>query len=153
MDFSKIILKLLEEALEGSPNLFLIDLKIGVNNDVKIILDSDNEVPLKDCIKISRAIEYQIDREVYDFSLEVSSAGVGSTLKKTRQYIKNIGRNLEVIINDSSIIKGKLTNANENDFTLEWKQKEPKPIGKGKIMVIKNKTLYYNEIVSSKVVV
>jgi ribosome maturation factor RimP len=38
-------------------------------------------------------------------------------------------------------------------FSLKWKQREPKPIGKGKVTVEKQKTLSYDTIVSAKVII
>ena len=50
-------------------------------------------------------------------------------------------------------LEGVLTAATETDFTLEWKQREPKPVGKGKQTVIKKEILSYQEIKSAKVLV
>jgi ribosome maturation factor RimP len=94
-----------------------------------------------------------LDREVHDFSLEVASAGVGSPLQKTRQYLKNKGRKLRVEREAMPTLEGMLIDSNEYGFTLQWKQREPKPIGKGKITVTKIKTLSFNEIISAKVLV
>ena len=104
-------------------------------------------------MNISRAIEHNLDREEYDFSLEVASAGVGSPLLNSRQYIKNIGRKLRVDLSEASTLEGTLTAASNEAFTLEWKQREAKPVGKGKITVTKQKTLSYDEISISKVLV
>ena len=66
--------------------------------------------------------------EELDFSLEVTSAGATSPLINNRQYKKNIGRLLEVkTVSDN--IEGKLTSVTDDDITLEWKAREPKPIG------------------------
>ena len=144
---------LLEKILEENSSLFLIDLKIGVNNNIKVILDDDNEISLNDCVKISRAIEHNLDREVEDFSLEVTSAGVGEPLCNRRQYKKNIGRKLKVEIPLGNSFQGILVESKENDFTIKWKQRELKPVGKGKITVEKKKTFSYLEIINAKVLV
>ena len=88
MNLRSKVESLLEKVLVENPSLFLIDLKIGLDNNIKVILDDDNEISLNDCIKISRAIEHNLDREVEDFSLEVTSAGVGEPLCNRRQYKK-----------------------------------------------------------------
>ena len=72
---------LLSEILDENPSLFLIELKVGIDNTISIILDGDNGVTLNDCIKISRFIEHHLDRDDEDFSLEVTSSGVGNPLK------------------------------------------------------------------------
>ena len=116
-------------------------------------MDGDKEVNVKDCINISRAIEGALDRDEHDFSLEVASAGVGSPLKFPRQYHKNIGRKLEVISKAGLKYEGALTKVETDAIQLEWKQREPKPIGKGKVTVTKNKTLLFDEINQTRVMV
>jgi ribosome maturation factor RimP len=153
MNFRSKVETLLEASLEENSSLFLISLKIGSDNNIQITLDGDEGVTLKDCMNVSRAIEHNIDREEHDFSLEVASAGVGSPLLNSRQYIKNMGRKLRVELADVSTLEGILTAADDQEFTLEWKQREPKPVGKGKVTVTKQKTLSYNEINIAKVLV
>ena len=153
MNFRSKVESLLEAALEEDQSLFLIDLKIGSDNSIHITLDGDQGVTLKDCMNVSRAIEHNLDREEYDFSLEVASAGVGSPLLNSRQYIKNIGRKLRVESMEVSTIEGTLTAADNQAFTLEWKQREAKPVGKGKVTVTKQKTLSYDQISIAKVLV
>ena len=153
MNLRSKIKSLLEQALEENPSLFLIDLKISLENNIKVVLDGDDEVSLSDCIKISRVIEHNLDREVVDFSLEVTSAGVGEPLFNRRQYLKNIGRKLKVEIPAGNSFQGTLVESKEKDFTIRWEQREFKPIGKGKITVEKMKTFSYEEITKAKVVV
>ena len=153
MNFRSKVESLLEAALEEDQSLFLIDLKIGSDNSIHITLDGDQGVTLKDCMNVSRAIEHNLDREEYDFSLEVASAGVGSPLLNSRQYIKNIGRKLRVESMEVSTLEGTLTAADNQAFTLEWKQREAKPVGKGKGTVTKQKTLSYDQISIAKVLV
>ena len=153
MNLKSKIKLLLEKALIENPSLFLIELKISLENNIKVILDGDNEVSLSDCINISRAIEHNLDREVIDFSLEVTSAGVGEPLSNRRQYLKNIGRKLKVEIPEGNSFQGTLVESKEKDFTIKWEQRELKPVGKGKITVEKMKTFSYKQITKAKVVV
>ncbi len=144
---------LLTEALDQHPALFLIELKVGADNSIRVILDGDQGVSLKDCMTISRAIEHQLDREAEDFSLEVASVGVGTPLQSQRQYIKNIGRKLKVELVERPSVEGTLIAADDKGFTLKWKQREPKPVGKGKVTVEKQETLSYEQIESAKVTI
>ena len=153
MNLRSKIKTLLKQALEENPSLFLIDLKISLENNIKVVLDGDDEVSLNDCIKISRVIEHNLDREVVDFSLEVTSAGVGEPLSNRRQYLKNIGRKLKVETPAGNSFQGTLVESKEKDFTIRWEQREFKPVGKGKITVDKMKTFSYEEITKAKVVV
>ena len=153
MDFKTEVSELVDITLKEMSHLFLIDLTTGSDKSIKIVLDGDPEVHLEDCIKFSRSIEQKLDREKHDFAIEVSSAGIGSPLVQKRQFFKNIGRQLEVEAIGEKPINGVLVEATENQIALEWKQREPKPIGKGKITVTKNKTFSYNIINRAKVII
>ena len=142
--------ELLAKALEENKKLFLIDFSITPDNTIRIVLDGDEGVNLKDCIAISRAIEHNLDREEHDFSLEVTSAGAAEPIVMARQYAKNIGRKL-VVKTAAENYEGDLTEATENSITLEWKEREPKPVGKGKRTVQKRKKIAISEIDEAKV--
>ena len=147
------VAKLLENALEENKSLFLIDLNISEDNQIRVILDGDKGVTVEDCIAVSRAIEHNLDREEYDFSLEVMSAGVSEPLTLPRQYKKNIGRNLKIKTKNGEKLEGELTAATEDSFTLTWSAREPKPVGKGKVTVQKEATLPYKDIMEAKVMI
>lgn len=142
---------LLNDALEEDGSLFLIDFSISSDNKITVVLDGDDGVTVQDCMKISRAIEHNLDREEQDFSLEVASAGAASPMVLPRQYKKNIGRKLAVKTAEEAF-EGNLTAATDNTIVLEWKAREPKPIGKGKHTVQKKKEIEFSEITEAKVV-
>ena len=143
--------ELLDKGLEEDPSLFLIDFTVSPDNKIKVVIDGDAGVTVNDCIKISRAIEHNLDREEEDFSLEVASAGATAPMVMPRQYKKNIGRKLEVETSGSSF-EGKLTQANDEYIVLEWKAREPKPVGKGKVTVQKREEIPFSDIKKAKVV-
>jgi ribosome maturation factor RimP len=151
MDFKNKVKELLEDALAQRNDLFLIQLDINDQLNISVVLDGDQGVNLQDCIDISRAIEHSLDKETYDFSLDVASAGVSSPLKFKRQYVKNIGRTLKVKAL-SGTFEGVLTAAEENEITLEWKSREPKPTGKGKHTVTNTLNISYDDIKEATVV-
>jgi ribosome maturation factor RimP len=145
--------ELLKEAFEERPDLFLIDFKMGSGNEIKVIIDGDDGVMLSDCMFFSRAVEHNLDREEFDFSIEVLSAGASSPLNSPRQFIKNIGRDIQIVDRDKRTETGLLTVADEEGVTIIWKAREPKPVGKGKVTVEKEWTLKYEDIKQAKVVV
>ena len=150
--FKETVEKLLANGLKERQDLFLIDLSISNDNTIKVILDGDHGVTVDDCVFISRAIEHNLDREDQDFSLEVASAGAAAPLVNLRQYLKSIGRDLEVATTDGTF-KGTLVKADEQKITLNWKAREPKPIGKGKVTVQKQADFAYEDIVEAKVMI
>ena len=140
-----IVKKLVDEAIIENQELFLIDFKISSDNKILVIVDGDNGVPLKECIRISRHIEHNLDRDETDFSLEVTSPGATEPLINKRQYKKNLGRILQ-LTTETEKFEGTLVKTNENEIIIEWKAREPKPIGKGKVTVIKTAILPYTDI-------
>lgn len=114
---------LVEEKLVQT-DVFLVNLEIQAGNKIFVYLDSDSGVSIETCIQVSRHIESNLDREVEDFALEVSSAGF-MPLKLKRQYVKNIGRNLKIQVLSGERMLGKLESVEENGITLEvTKQKQ-----------------------------
>lgn len=150
--FKKTVTDLLETALVERPDLFLIEFSVGNDNHIKVIIDGDTGVLVEDCMFISRAIEHNLDREEQDFSLEVMSAGATAPLVHKRQYKKNIERTLSVKT-ASDKIEGTLTEATDDNITLSWKVREPKPVGKGKVTVKKEANIPYENIVEAKVMI
>lgn len=153
MEFRKRIEELLNGFLETRKDLFLIDLKISAGDDVTVILDGDNGVSLQDCLDASRAIEFNMDREEHDFSLQVMSAGLSEPLSTPRQFRKNIGRDIEILLNDSSKIEGELSKVDDEKVTLILRYRKPKDIGKGKVDVEEEKEIPYSEIKKALVVI
>ena len=136
--------QLISEGIEGT-DIFLVKLTVSSSNDINVLLDSDSGLTLSNCRSISRAIESSLDREYEDFSLTVSSAGVGEPLV-LRQYKKNVGRQVRVTLIDGEVIEAKLLAADDKGVELEWKTREKKPTGKGKITVLNNRLLDYQSI-------
>jgi ribosome maturation factor RimP len=141
---------IVDEALALNESLYLIELSISVNNKVQVVVDGDNGVSLSECMRISRVINDNFDREVEDFSLEVTTPDIAHPLKVKRQYIKNLNRILKVKTAEEEL-EGTLISADEDTIVLQWKAREPKLVGKGKVTVDKVVTLEYNEIKEAKV--
>ena len=136
--------QIIAECVEGT-DIFLVRLTVSSNNDINVLLDSDSGLALADCRLISRALESSLDREKEDFSLTVSSAGVGEPLV-LRQYKKNVGRKVRVTLIDGEIIEAKMVAADDTGIEIEWKSREKKPTGKGKITVVNNNFIDYQSI-------
>jgi ribosome maturation factor RimP len=141
---------IVDEALALNESLYLIELSISVNNKIQVVVDGDNGVSLSETIRISRVINDNFDREVEDFSLEVTTPDIAHPLKVKRQYIKNLNRILKVKTEEEEF-EGTLVTADEDKIVLQWKVREPKPVGKGKVTVNKTATLEYTEIKEAKV--
>ena len=150
----KLVKGLLDEALELNEGLFLVHLDINDSNHISVIIDGDKGVNVSECMRISRSIEHNLDREEEDFSIEVSSFDITHSLSIPRQYIKNIGRKLKVKTTDDQKFEGTLLSFSEdNKFVLQWKERVPKTIGKGKMTVEKQQELSIEDVKEAKVVI
>lgn len=153
MEFRERVQELVDQYLETREDLFLIELKISADSNITVIIDGDQSVSLQDCLDVSRAVEFQLDREEHDFSLQVMSPGLSEPLKLPRQFAKNIGRELEVLLNDDTKIQGELKIVGEDSITLELKYRRPKLVGKGKEDVVEDRIIPLAEIKKALVVI
>lgn len=96
--------------LESDPAYFLVEVKISPGNDIKLFVDGEDGITIDKCVSLNRALHKQLEeKEMFpnnDFSLEVSSPGLGEPLKLFRQYQKNLGRNVEVVLVDGTKWEG-----------------------------------------------
>lgn len=140
---------ILESLLEG--DIFLVDMKVKPTNNIKIYLDADSGLGIEKCIKINRALYKRIEEmAIYpdgDFSLEVSSPGIDEPLKLNRQYHKNIGRNVEVTLNDGLKKEGLLKTVNQDSIEIAFTE------GKGKKAVDHVLSIPFSAIKQTKVLI
>ena len=146
----KRVRSLVDEALKENETLFLIDLKTGEDNSIRVVVDGDEGVPLSECIRISRHVEHNLNRDEEDFSLEVTSPSITDPIQDKRQFNKNIGRILQ-LKTDAGSFEGKLTEILDDQLVLQWKVREPKPVGKGKVTVEKREVFPIENISEAKV--
>jgi ribosome maturation factor RimP len=142
---------LIQQLLQENEDIFLVSIKIKPTNNIKIFLDADSGLSIEKCIRINRALYKIIEEKQWypdgNFSLEVSSPGVDEPLKLFRQYKKNIGRKVEVTLNDEVKQEGKLLEATEDAIQLEQHE------GKGKKAVTKITSIPFSEIKQTKILI
>lgn len=139
----KIVRRVLQEK-----EAFLVELKSDEHNQIQILVDDLPGITLEKLGQISRGIEELLDRETEDFSLTLSSPGVGSPLKVADQYQQNIGRLLKVQTVEGEF-RGRLEQFSEGKILLSWSAREPKPVGKGKRTVKKEKKIALADVTSA----
>ena len=151
MTLKERVEQLLQKVLAERTDLFLIALKVSSNGEIKVIVDGDQGVTLNDCIDISRGIEHPLNEDEFDFSLEVMSPGASEPIINNRQYRKNIGRTLLVRTAGEDVYEAVLTEVDDNGIHLSWKERQPKPVGKGKRTVKLEKMISFSEVSEAKV--
>ena len=138
-----------EALLQGHPTHFLVEIRIKPTNNIKVFIDSDEGMPLSELIQYNRKLYKDIEESgMYpdgNFSLEVSSPGLDEPLKLNRQYKKNIGRYVEVLLNDTTKMEGKLLEMTEDGIVLETES------GKGKKKEVKQETILFENIKNTKI--
>ena len=106
-------------------NCFLVDISVSKDNDIVLTIESENgKIELEDCVSLSRFFETKFDREVEDYSLTVSSAGLDQPFKVLKQYIKAIGTKVEVQLKGGKKMVATMTAADQESITLKYSQKE-----------------------------
>lgn len=112
-----------EDLISEKPGFFLVDIKIGLSNNVRVFLDADQGINIDELVQINRNLYKKIIESgtfpENDFALEVSSPGLDEPLKIQRQYLKNIGKNVEVLRKDGIKIEGKLKTVTEHSVLIE----------------------------------
>jgi len=109
---------LIDEAIEGT-DIFLVELKISGGNKISVLVDAIGGLPITDCMKVSRGIEHNLDREVDDFGLDVSSPGLDKAFKVFRQYEKNMDRSIKITTNEEGVFDAKILSVDEPKIELE----------------------------------
>jgi ribosome maturation factor RimP len=141
--------KMVQDMLANDPAYFLVEIKIKPTNNVKLFLDGDQGVTIEKCISWNRALYKKIEEENLfpngDFSLEVSSPGVDEPLKLFRQYKKNVGRTVEVVLKEGNKVTGKMIDVTEDAITVE----ETK--GKNKKKEVLQHVFLFDQIKSTKI--
>jgi len=115
--------KMVAEHLPGESPYFLVEIRIKPTNNVKVFIDGDQGITIERCVAINRALYKQLETSALfpdgDFSLEVSSPGLDEPLKSYRQYIKNTGRPVEVLLKDGTKKEGILKAVDPNSINIE----------------------------------
>jgi ribosome maturation factor RimP len=144
------------DVLNTEPNYFLVEARIKPTNNVKIFIDGDQGITIEKCVQFNRTMYKKIEEaNIFppgDFSLEVSSPGLDEPLKLHRQYKKNIGRFIEVLLQDGTRKEGRLLEVSEDGIIVEEKLGKKSEHGRiARNSAIENHTYLFNNIKSTKI--
>ena len=138
---------LLEPLLQEDPSYFLVHIKVKPGHIIRVYIDGDQGLPIKQCTSFNRRLYKAIEEAAWfpegDFALEVSSPGVDEPLILNRQYVKNIGRIVEVVLNDETVHVGTLKEVTDKDILIEW------TAGKGKKAIQESMLIPFENIKST----
>ena len=140
--------KKLSELLTELPGYFLVEISVKPTNNIKVFIDADHGAAIDQLSRINRALYKWVEENLFpngDFSIEVSSPGLDEPLKLDRQYLKNIGRAVEIVLKNGLKNEGKLISVSENEIVIE------EEIGKGKKKEVVQHIILKEEIKTTKV--
>jgi ribosome maturation factor RimP len=138
----------LNDMLAELPGYFLVETGIKPTNNVRVFIDADQGAAIDQLSKINRVLYKWMEESFFpngDFSIEVSSPGIDEPLKMNRQFLKNIGRNVEVVLKDGLKREGKLISVSEDEVVVEEEK------GKGKKKELIEHKILKQEIKTTKV--
>jgi len=110
--------EIVKQKIQGT-GIFIVEILIRPGNNIIVQIDTDKGITLDECADINRFINERLDREDEDYELEVTSPGLSSPFKVREQYLKNIGKKVEVILKDGKKYHGILSKFKEDQIELE----------------------------------
>lgn len=143
--------KLVEEVLDD--RMFIVDITVNERNVINVFVDSFDGLTIEQCIAISRHVEHSFDREEEDFELQISSPGLTESFKVNEQFVKYIGRPVQVKTLTAEKLEGVLLEADKEKIVVETSAREKVEGHKKKQLIVKQHQLKYDEIESAKAVI
>jgi ribosome maturation factor RimP len=134
-------------------DFFLVSLKAGADNVVEVVIDSPQGVNLDQCVELSNAINAAFDRDVEDFELTVSSAGLEQPFRVLPQYLKYLGKEVEVVLKAGKKLAATLTEATPDTITVQYEMLQKVAEKKRKQPITVTATYLLTEIKSTKPII
>lgn len=151
----ELIQELAQERIDEMNNeTYLVDITISNTNQIVVEIDNmKGGASVQDCIRVSRNVEHNLDREEEDFELQVTTPGLSNPFKVNQQYIKNIGRNVKVVFKEVGSVEGKLVEVNDQNIVVETEAKERVEGKKKKELVVRQHIIEKENIKETKIVI
>ena len=149
------IVELAQERMDEMDNgTYLVDVIVSDGGQILVEIDNlDGGASVQDCIRVSRNVEHNLDREVEDFELQVTTPGLSNAFKVHQQYLKNIGRNVKVVFQETGSVEGKLIEVYDDNIVVETESKEKIEGRKKKELVVKQHPILIENIKETKIVI
>ncbi|MBG0861299.1 MAG: ribosome assembly cofactor RimP [Bacteroidales bacterium] len=138
---------LVKEFIKGT-GLFLVAVKVSTSNKITVLADTMKGITIDECVELHRYLERNIDRNVEDYELQVSSPGLDMPFGVIEQYYKNEGEQIMVVDIDDNRFSGKLKNVTEGGFDLEAETRI-----KGKLGESEDISFNFDQVKSAKTIV
>lgn len=126
----------------------LITLSVSAANDILVEVDRLAGVDVDFCAELNRYLVEKLDAVEPDYSLEVGSVSLTDPFKSKMQYQKNLGHDVEVLVNaegKSTKFKGQLVSVDEETFSIDSEEMVAVEGKKRKVKQIVTHTWRYDE--------
>ena len=111
---------------------------------LRAYIDKEGGITVNDCETVAREMNEILDREDFvedSYVFEVSSPGLGRPLKKEKDYIRSMGKELEIrtyrSMNGSKEFYGVLTGYDDDTVTIQTEEDEKLTFAKTDIALIR----------------
>ena len=149
------VIALVEERMNELNNgLYIVELTISSANSIHVEIDKMvGGVTVTDCVSVSRNVEHNLDRDEEDFELHVSSAGLDKPLRHINQYIKNIGRRVEIVRKDGGKLEGEIIKITDDTMIIIDQVSNQLENKKKKVLVEEVTEVHFSDVKESKIVI
>jgi len=149
------VIALVEERMNELNNgLYIVELTISSANSIHVEIDKMvGGVTVTDCVSVSRNVEHNLDRDEEDFELHVSSAGLDKPLRHINQYIKNIGRRVEIVRKDGEKLEGEIIKITDDTMIIKDQVSKQLENKKKKVLVEEVTEVHFSDVKESKIVI
>jgi len=149
------VIALVEERMNELNNgLYIVELTISSANSIHVEIDKIvGGVTVTDCVSVSRNVEHNLDRDEEDFELHVSSAGLDKPLRHINQYIKNIGRRVEIVRKDGDKLEGEIIKITDDTMIIKDQVSKQLENKKKKVLVEEVTEVHFSDVKESKIVI
>ena len=139
---------------ELNNGLYIVELTISSANSIHVEIDKIvGGVTVTDCVSVSRNVEHNLDRDEEDFELHVSSAGLDKPLRHINQYIKNIGRRVEIVRKDGEKLEGEIIKITDDTMIIKDQVSKQIENKKKKVLVEEVTEVHFSDVKESKIVI
>jgi ribosome maturation factor RimP len=139
--------KLVNEFISGT-GIFLVAIKVSSSNRITVLVDTLQGIRIDECAALHRHLEKNLDLNIGDFELQVSSPGLDMPFGVIEQYQKNEGKEIEVTDTDDVKFNGILKNVTAGGFELETEVRV-----KGKPKATKDISFNFDQVKSVKAII
>lgn len=137
--------------LEGT-SYFLVGVDEPEADTFAVLVDSAAPVDIDFCAALSRAIRDNFGTDLDEYNLEVGSAGITAPFRVRGQYIKNLGKEIEVLTNAGRKLRGELSAVDADTFTIDVKVKRRLEDVKKPVEVTEQTVIPFADVKSAKLI-